>query len=44
MNNLISVKKKYSLTIDWEDFGQLYYKYYYNEVIEPSNNAIERQT
>jgi polysaccharide deacetylase family protein (PEP-CTERM system associated) len=44
MNSIVNLNKKYSFTIDWEDFGQLYYKYYFDKVIEPSKNSIERQT
>ena len=33
-----------TLSIDWEDFGQLYGMYHYGKVTEPVNGAIERQT
>ena len=33
-----------TLSIDWEDFGQLYGKYHFNKITEPVNGAIERQT
>lgn len=33
-----------TLSIDWEDFGQLLGKYHFNKVTEPVNGAIERQT
>lgn len=33
-----------TLSIDWEDFGQLYGMYHFGEVTEPRNGAIERQT
>ncbi|MBL0145284.1 MAG: polysaccharide deacetylase family protein [Chitinophagaceae bacterium] len=33
-----------TLSIDWEDFGQLYGKYHYKDITEPVNGAIERQT
>ncbi len=33
-----------TLSIDWEDFGQLLCMYHYNKVTEPVNNALERQT
>jgi len=33
-----------TLSIDWEDFGQLLGMYHYNKVTEPVNGAIERQT
>lgn len=33
-----------TLSIDWEDFGQLYGKYHYNAVTPPRSGAIERQT
>ncbi len=33
-----------TLSIDWEDFGQLLCMYHYNKVTEPVNAALERQT
>ena len=33
-----------TISIDWEDFGQLFGKYHFNEITEPLNGAIERQT
>jgi polysaccharide deacetylase family protein (PEP-CTERM system associated) len=33
-----------TLSIDWEDFGQLLGMYHYNKVTEPVNGALERQT
>ena len=33
-----------TLSIDWEDFGQLFGKYHYNIISDPANGAIERQT
>jgi peptidoglycan/xylan/chitin deacetylase (PgdA/CDA1 family) len=33
-----------TLSIDWEDFGQLLGMYHYNQVTAPVNSAIERQT
>lgn len=33
-----------TLSIDWEDFGQLLCMYHYNKVTEPVNGALERQT
>ncbi len=35
---------KATLSIDWEDFGQLYGMYHYGEITEPKHGAIERQT
>ena len=35
---------KLTLSIDWEDFGQLYGMYHFSEITEPVNNAIDRQT
>ncbi len=35
---------KATLSIDWEDFSQLFGKYHYQNVSEPVNGAIERQT
>ena len=35
---------KTTLSIDWEDFGQLFGKYHYGYESEPANGAIERQT
>jgi polysaccharide deacetylase family protein (PEP-CTERM system associated) len=35
---------KATLSIDWEDFGQLFGKYHYQNITEPVNGAIERQT
>lgn len=35
---------KSTMTIDWEDFGQLFGKYHYGNITEPVNGAIERQT
>ena len=32
------------MSIDWEDFGQLFGKYHYGSITEPVNGAIERQT
>ena len=33
-----------TLSIDWEDFGQLLGKYYCNQITPPNRGAIERQT
>src|SRR5687767_13225914 len=33
-----------TLSIDWEDFGQLFGKYHFNKITEPVHGAIERQT
>ncbi len=33
-----------TMTIDWEDFGQLYGKYHYGNITDPVKGAIERQT
>jgi len=33
-----------TLSIDWEDFGQLYGMYHFNNITEPVNGSIERQT
>ncbi len=33
-----------TMSIDWEDFGQLFGKYHYGNITEPVNGAIERQT
>lgn len=33
-----------TLSIDWEDFGQLYTQYHFNIITPPINQAIERQT
>ena len=33
-----------TLSIDWEDFGQLYGKYHHNVIPAPRDGAIERQT
>ncbi len=33
-----------TLSIDWEDFGQLYGMYHYNDITAPVHGAIERQT
>ena len=33
-----------TLSIDWEDFGQLFGKYHHGQISEPVNGAIERQT
>lgn len=33
-----------TMSIDWEDFGQLYGKYHYGKETAPVNGAIERQT
>jgi polysaccharide deacetylase family protein (PEP-CTERM system associated) len=33
-----------TLSIDWEDFGQLYGMYHYEKITEPVKGAIERQT
>ncbi len=33
-----------TLSIDWEDFGQLYGKYHFGKITNPVNGAIERQT
>jgi len=33
-----------TLSIDWEDFGQLFGKYHYNVISDPVKGAIERQT
>ena len=33
-----------TLSIDWEDFGQLLCMYHYDKVTEPVNGALERQT
>ncbi len=33
-----------TLSIDWEDFGQLYGMYHYGDITEPVGGAIERQT
>ena len=33
-----------TLSIDWEDFGQLLCMYHFNKVTEPVNAALERQT
>lgn len=33
-----------TLSIDWEDFGQLFGKYHFGQVTEPLNGDIERQT
>jgi polysaccharide deacetylase family protein (PEP-CTERM system associated) len=33
-----------TLSIDWEDFGQLYGMYHYGQITEPVGGAIERQT
>jgi polysaccharide deacetylase family protein (PEP-CTERM system associated) len=35
---------KATLSIDWEDFGQLYGMYHFDNISEPRNGAIERQT
>lgn len=35
---------KATLSIDWEDFGQLYGMYHYSKITEPNGSAIERQT
>lgn len=35
---------KLSLSIDWEDFGQLFGKYHHGIVSDPNSGAIERQT
>lgn len=35
---------KITLSIDWEDFGQLYGMYHFANISEPRKNAIERQT
>lgn len=35
---------KLTLSIDWEDFGQLYGMYHYGQITEPNSGAIERQT
>lgn len=34
----------YTFTIDWEDFGQLYYKYLFGDVLAPLPKIIDRQT
>ena len=33
-----------TLSIDWEDFGQLLAMYHFDKVTEPANGALERQT
>ena len=33
-----------TLSIDWEDFGQLLGMYHFDKVTEPVNGALERQT
>lgn len=33
-----------TLSIDWEDFGQLFGMYHFNEITEPVKGSIERQT
>ena len=33
-----------TLSIDWEDFGQLLGMYHFNEITEPVDGSIERQT
>lgn len=33
-----------TLTIDWEDFGQLFGKYHHGQISEPVKGVIERQT
>ena len=33
-----------TLSIDWEDFGQLFGMYHFNEITAPVKGAIERQT
>ncbi len=33
-----------TISIDWEDFGQLFGKYHYGSITEPVSGAIERQT
>ncbi len=33
-----------TLSIDWEDFGQLYGMYHHGEITQPVGGAIERQT
>lgn len=33
-----------TISIDWEDFGQLFGKYHYGNITEPVNGTIERQT
>lgn len=33
-----------TISIDWEDFGQMYGKYHYGSFTEPTRGAIERQT
>ncbi len=35
---------KATLSIDWEDFGQLYGMYHFDKITEPKFGAIERQT
>lgn len=35
---------KATLSIDWEDFGQLYGMYHYDQITEPVKGSIERQT
>lgn len=34
----------FTFTIDWEDFGQLYCKYFFGDVLAPFPKIIERQT
>jgi polysaccharide deacetylase family protein (PEP-CTERM system associated) len=34
----------FTFTIDWEDFGQLYYKYFFGDTLAPSPKTIDRQT
>ena len=33
-----------TLSIDWEDFGQLFGMYHFKDITEPVAGAIERQT
>ena len=42
--NLKDNPSPFTLTIDWEDFGQLYCKYIDGTITPPNSKAIERQT
>lgn len=43
-NQGTAAHSKITLSIDWEDFGQLFGKYHHDVISEPLAGAIERQT
>lgn len=44
MSTLNKKPNPFTFTIDWEDFGQLYYKYFFGETLAPLPKPIDRQT